>query len=105
MSWPLWRIDHRLRVQRGAGSLAIVAIDCPICRQVTRLVGVPGAWSWQTGCDCFPADLRLLVLEAAVRRLADAGLAPCPQCNYLMENACGARCRACGFKLSCSGEP
>ncbi len=85
--------------------LVEILANCPTCGRLAVFQGVPGDWTVGYGCRCYPAVERDRLMEAASIELRDRGLAPCPQCNRLMVNACGARCTRCGFKFSCSGEP
>jgi hypothetical protein len=95
----------RTRTEIRLSELVRMHAECPRCGRATTIEGVPGAWSYHRGCRCFPSAVMTRLLTAAADRLRDSGLTPCPQCNHLMENACAARCRHCGFKFSCSGEP
>lgn len=95
----------RARTTIRAAGLVEIGAYCPVCGQHCIVEGIPGEWTQRCGCRCFPPSIRAQLIAAASDRLRDANLDPCPQCNHLMENACGARCRHCGFKYSCSGEP
>lgn len=85
--------------------VAEIVAECPSCGRLSVIQGIPGDWSIGYGCTCFPPAERDRLVRAASDEIRDEGLVACPQCNRLMPNACGARCRHCGFKFSCSGEP